>query len=109
MMMAVFMGTSMSAVDGCNRQIVAFSRLSCNPSSSGGGRHAIFEGGCLIAWWKDVLVLCRLRPYLLLAFLGLLFFTDLFLHPAQILYADHSELLAMLLPMTPVLVHSFPR
>ncbi|HEV3446358.1 MAG TPA: hypothetical protein VG099_17065, partial [Gemmataceae bacterium] len=63
--------------------------------------------GCLIAWWKDVLVLCRLRPYLLLALLGLLFFSDLVLHPAQILYADHSDLLAMHLPMKRFLVRSW--
>jgi len=52
-------------------------------------------------------VLCRLRPYLLLAVLGLLFFSDLVLHPAQILYADHSDLLAMHLPMKRFLVRSW--
>jgi hypothetical protein len=52
-------------------------------------------------------VLVSFRPYLLLALLGLLFFSDLVLHPAQILYADHSDLLAMHLPMKRFLVRSW--
>jgi hypothetical protein len=52
-------------------------------------------------------VLTRLRPYLFLTVLGLLFFGDLVLHPTQVLYADHSDLLAMHLPMKRFLVRSW--
>jgi len=39
-----------------------------------------------------------LRPPLLLAVLGLLFFFPLILHPTQVLYSDYSDLLAFHLP-----------
>ncbi|HEV3119765.1 MAG TPA: hypothetical protein VGY58_22085, partial [Gemmataceae bacterium] len=49
----------------------------------------------------------RVKPYLFLALLGLLFFGDLVLHPTQVLYSDHSDLLAMHLPMKRFLVRSW--
>jgi hypothetical protein len=49
----------------------------------------------------------RLLPYLLLALLALVFFADVVLHPTQVLYADHSDLLAMHLPMKRFLVRSW--
>jgi hypothetical protein len=52
-------------------------------------------------------VIRRWQPYLLLAFLGVLFFADVVLHPDQVLYSDHSDLLAMHLPMKRFLVRSF--
>jgi hypothetical protein len=48
----------------------------------------------------------KLSPLLLLSALVLLFFADLVLHPGQVLNADHSDLLAMHLPMKRFLVHS---
>jgi hypothetical protein len=39
--------------------------------------------------------------------LGLLFFGDLVLHPTQVLYSDHSDLLAMHLPLKRFLVRSW--
>jgi len=48
-----------------------------------------------------------LSPYLLLALLALVFFGDVVLHPTQVLYADHSDLLAMHLPMKRFLVRSW--
>src|SRR6266446_810485 len=101
-------------------EIVVFSPLSCNPSSTSHSRHAIFERFYALPgrtdWqsvlqrsvrWKDAFVFCRVRPYILLTFLGLLFFGDLVLHPSEILYADHSDLLAMHLPMKRFLVRSW--
>ena len=52
-------------------------------------------------------MLRRLAPYLLLAILGLFYFGDVILHPTQVLYADHSDLLAMHLPMKHFLVRSW--
>jgi hypothetical protein len=52
-------------------------------------------------------VLRRLSPYLLLAFLALVFFGDLVLHPTQILYSPHSDFLALHLPSKWFLVRSF--
>lgn len=48
-----------------------------------------------------------LRPYLLLAGLGLLFFAALVLHPTQVLYSDHSDLLALHLPAKHFLVREW--
>jgi Bacterial membrane protein YfhO len=52
-------------------------------------------------------MLRRLGPYLLLALLALVFFGDVVLHPTQVLYSDHSDLLAMHLPMKRFLVRSW--
>ena len=49
----------------------------------------------------------RLGPYLLLSLLALGFFSDVVLHPAQVLYSDRSDLLAMHLPMKRFLVRSW--
>jgi hypothetical protein len=46
-------------------------------------------------------------PRLLLAALGLLFFADLLLHPGQVLYSDHSDLLAEHVPAKRFLVRSW--
>jgi hypothetical protein len=51
-------------------------------------------------------MLMRVRPYLLLLGLGLLFFHDLVVHPGQILYADHSDLLDLHIPARRFLVGS---
>jgi hypothetical protein len=48
-----------------------------------------------------------LHPLLSLTLLGLLLFADLVLHPAQVLYADHSDLLAEHVPARRFLVHSW--
>lgn len=47
------------------------------------------------------------HPLLVLAVLGLLFFADLVLHPDQVLYADHSDLLTLHLPSKVLLVRSW--
>jgi hypothetical protein len=52
----------------------------------------------------SVAVLPRFGPYLLLAILDLLFFGRLVLHPTQVLYADHSDLLALHIPAKTFLV-----
>ena len=52
-------------------------------------------------------MLRRLSPYLLLAVLALIFFGELVLHPAQILYSPHSDFLALHLPSKWFLVRSF--
>jgi hypothetical protein len=49
----------------------------------------------------------RVRPYLIIALLALLFFADLVLHPTSTLYSDHSDLLAMHLPLKRFLVRSW--
>jgi hypothetical protein len=49
----------------------------------------------------------RLFPFVLLSALALLFFADLLMHPDQVLYSDHSDLLAMHLPMKRFLVRSW--
>ena len=49
----------------------------------------------------------RLGPYLLLTLLALLFFGGLVLHPTQVLYSDHSDMLALHLPSKWFLVRSF--
>ncbi|HLN31854.1 MAG TPA: hypothetical protein VK395_29255 [Gemmataceae bacterium] len=49
----------------------------------------------------------RLRLFLILAALCLTFFSVLVLHPGQVLYSDHSDLLAMHLPMKRFLVRSW--
>jgi hypothetical protein len=54
-----------------------------------------------------VAVLRRLCPYFLLTALGLLFFGDLVAHPTQVLYSDHSDFLAMHLPMKRFLARSW--
>jgi hypothetical protein len=48
-----------------------------------------------------------LKPYSFLTVLGLLLFGDLVLHPSQVLYSGHSDLLAMHLPMKRFLVRSW--
>lgn len=40
----------------------------------------------------------RCQPYLIVAGLGLLFFSDLLLQPLHLLYADHSDLIALYIP-----------
>jgi hypothetical protein len=52
-------------------------------------------------------VLRRLGPSGLLILLACLFFAPLVLHPSQVLYSDHSDMLAMHLPMKRFLVHSW--
>jgi hypothetical protein len=52
-------------------------------------------------------VLTRLRPLLLLAAAGLLFFWPLLLHPTQVLCSDHSDLLTETLPGKCFLVRSW--
>jgi hypothetical protein len=54
-----------------------------------------------------VAVLQRLSPYLLLALLALVFFGEVVLHPTGVLYSDHSDLLAMHLPMKRFLARSW--
>jgi hypothetical protein len=51
----------------------------------------------------------RTRPWpvLLIPFLGLLFFSDLLLHPSQTLYSDYSDLLTLHLPAKHFLVRSW--
>ena len=49
----------------------------------------------------------RLRPYLVIIGLGLLFFADLVVHPSQVLYSDHSDLLAEHVPAKRFLVRSW--
>jgi hypothetical protein len=48
-----------------------------------------------------------LSPWFLLTVLGLLFFGELLVHPASVLYSGHSDLLAMHLPMKRFLVRSW--
>lgn len=48
-----------------------------------------------------------MSPFLLLALLGLAFFFPLLLHPGDVLYSDHSDLLALHLPVKRFLVHSW--
>src|SRR5260370_33706205 len=52
-------------------------------------------------------VLSRGSPPLLLALLGLVFFLPLVLHPTQVLYSDHSDLLAEHVPAKRFLVRSW--
>jgi hypothetical protein len=52
-------------------------------------------------------VLTRLKPYLILAGLGLLYFGKLLVHPDGVLYSPHSDLLAYFLPTKSFLVHSW--
>jgi hypothetical protein len=52
-------------------------------------------------------VLSRFGPYLLLAVLDLIFFGELVLHPSQVLYGDHSDLLALHVPAKTFLVESW--
>jgi hypothetical protein len=49
----------------------------------------------------------RLGPVLLIPFLGLLFFSELLLHPSQTLYSDYSDLLTLHLPSKHFLVRSW--
>ena len=49
----------------------------------------------------------RIGPYLVIALLGLCFFSDLVLQPSSVLYSDHSDFLAMHLPMKRFLVRSW--
>jgi hypothetical protein len=49
----------------------------------------------------------RLGPVLLIPFLGLLFFSELLLHPSQTLYSDYSDLLTFHLPSKHFLVQSW--
>lgn len=56
---------------------------------------------------SPVMALKRLFPYLILAAIGLLYFGNLVLHPTQILYADHSDLLPLHLPSKVFLVQSW--
>jgi hypothetical protein len=55
----------------------------------------------------NLLVLSRLKPYLLLTCLGLVFFSKLLLHPDGVFYSDHSDLLAEFLPAKTFLVRSW--
>src|SRR5260370_32781254 len=52
-------------------------------------------------------VLSRGSPPLLLALLGLVFFLPLVLHPTQVLYSDHSDLIAEHIPAKRFLVRSW--
>jgi hypothetical protein len=52
-------------------------------------------------------VLQKISPYAVVAGLGLVFFAPLVAHPTKILYSDHSDLLAMHLPMKRFLVRSW--
>jgi hypothetical protein len=52
-------------------------------------------------------VLGRFYPYALLALLGLIFFCPLALHPGQVLYSDHSDILAEHVPAKRFLVHAW--
>ena len=52
-------------------------------------------------------MLRRFAPCLLLILLACIFFAPLVLHPAQVLYSDHSDMLAMHLPMKRFLVRSW--
>jgi hypothetical protein len=52
-------------------------------------------------------VMVRFRAYGLLLLLALVFFIDLVLHPTQVLYSDHSDILALHLPDKIFLCHSF--
>ncbi len=52
-------------------------------------------------------MLKRLLPPLVLAVLALLFFAPLVLHPGQVLYSEHSDLLAHYLPAKHFLVESW--
>ena len=52
-------------------------------------------------------MLRRFAPCLLLILLACVFFAPLVLHPAQVLYSDHSDMLAMHLPMKRFLVRSW--
>jgi hypothetical protein len=52
-------------------------------------------------------VLLRLRPFFIVTAIALLFFGDLVLHPSQVLYSNHSDLLAMHLPLKRFLVRSW--
>ncbi len=52
-------------------------------------------------------MLLRLRPYLIIAAIALLFFSPLVFHPTQVLYSSHSDLLAMHLPLKRFLVGSW--
>jgi hypothetical protein len=54
-------------------------------------------------------MLSRTGPYLLLALLGLAFFARLVLHPTQVLYSDHSDLLAEHVPAKRFLVSAWQR
>ncbi|CAN5814347.1 hypothetical protein BH23PLA1_BH23PLA1_29270 [soil metagenome] len=49
----------------------------------------------------------HLRYPLTIALFGLIFFADLVLHPAHVLYSDYSDLLAYHLPLTHFLVASY--
>jgi hypothetical protein len=53
------------------------------------------------------LVTARLSPLLLLTALALLFFHDLVWHPDQVLYSDHSDLIAQHIPAKRFLVRSW--
>src|SRR5262245_47651877 len=48
-----------------------------------------------------------LAPYLLLSFLGLVFFWPLVTHPTQILYSDHSDFVIEHVPAKQFLVESW--
>src|SRR5215468_4363328 len=49
----------------------------------------------------------RVRPYLTISALALVFFAPLVAHPTGVLYSDHSDMLAMHLPMKRFLVRSW--
>jgi hypothetical protein len=52
-------------------------------------------------------VIARSTPYLVIAALALFFFADLVAHPTQVLYSDHSDLLAEHIPAKRFLVRSY--
>jgi hypothetical protein len=52
-------------------------------------------------------MLGRFYPYALLALLGLIFFFPLALHPGQVLYSDHSDMLAEHVPAKRFLVRAW--
>jgi hypothetical protein len=56
---------------------------------------------------EPITMLSRIAPYLLLALLGLVFFARLVLHPTQLLYSDHSDLLAEHVPAKRFLVSAW--
>jgi hypothetical protein len=74
-----------------------------------GKSHAIFQKTTIRPEkLKEAMpVFIRLKPFLFLAGLGLLYFAALVFHPTYVLYSDHSDLLATFLPVKRFLVRSW--
>ena len=73
-----------------------------------GGRAGRREAGRVDAvTWRWLALFLRLRPYALLAALGLFFFGRLVLHPAFTLYSPGSDLIAEHIPAKSFLVRSW--